>query len=99
MPKAINIAEYSLLTNSVTFSSTLSPELLTSAYSQAKAGTTAFHAYATLSARVRNKRYTLAVRRLTDVRKSHAIFAAYQKSRFLRTATPPVKSLQSFVRY
>jgi hypothetical protein len=35
-------------------------------YSQAKAGTTAFHAYATLYARVRNKRYTLAVRRLTD---------------------------------
>jgi hypothetical protein len=35
-------------------------------YSEAKAGTTAFHAYATLYARVRNKRYTLAVRRLTD---------------------------------
>jgi hypothetical protein len=35
-------------------------------YSQAKDGTTAFHAYATLYARVRNKRYTLAVRRLTD---------------------------------
>jgi len=31
-------------------------------YSQAKAGTTAFHAYATLYARARNKRYTLAVR-------------------------------------
>lgn len=30
-------------------------------FSQAKAGTTAFHAYATLYARVRNKRYTLAV--------------------------------------
>jgi hypothetical protein len=35
-------------------------------YSQAKRGTTAFHAYATLYARVRHKRYTLAVRRLTD---------------------------------
>ncbi|WP_254532715.1 ISH3 family transposase [Natrinema gelatinilyticum] len=35
-------------------------------YSEAKAGTTAFHAYATLYARVNNKRYTLAVRRLTD---------------------------------
>jgi hypothetical protein len=33
-------------------------------FSKAKAGTTAFHAYATLYARVRNKRYTLAVRRL-----------------------------------
>lgn len=30
-------------------------------YSEAKDGTTAFHAYATLYARVRNKRYTLAV--------------------------------------
>ncbi|QLH82078.1 ISH3 family transposase [Halosimplex pelagicum] len=35
-------------------------------YNEAKAGTTAFHAYATLYARVKNKRYTLAVRRLTD---------------------------------
>jgi len=35
-------------------------------YSEAKDGTTAFHAYATLYARVRHKRYTLAVRRLTD---------------------------------
>ena len=35
-------------------------------HSEAKAGTTAFHAYATLYARVRNKRYTLAVRRVTD---------------------------------
>ena len=33
--------------------------------SAAKAGTTAFHAYATLYARVKNKRYTLAVRRHT----------------------------------
>jgi len=30
-------------------------------HSEAKDGTTAFHAYATLYARVRNKRYTLAV--------------------------------------
>ena len=29
-------------------------------FSEAKRGTTAFHAYATLYARVRNKRYTLA---------------------------------------
>jgi hypothetical protein len=35
-------------------------------HSEAKRGTTAFHAYATLYARVRNKRYTLAVRRLED---------------------------------
>jgi len=33
---------------------------------EAKRGTTSFHAYATLYARVRNKRYTLAVRRLED---------------------------------
>jgi len=33
-------------------------------FSQAKRVTTAFHAYATLYARVRNKRYTLAVRQL-----------------------------------
>ena len=33
--------------------------------SQAKRGTTSFHAYATLYVRVRNKRYTLAVRQLT----------------------------------
>jgi hypothetical protein len=33
-------------------------------FSQAKRGTTAFHAYATLYVRVRNKRYTLAVRQL-----------------------------------
>jgi hypothetical protein len=35
-------------------------------HSEAKRGTTAFHAYATLYARVRNKRYTLAVRSLED---------------------------------
>ncbi len=33
-------------------------------HSEAKRGTTAFHAYATLYARVKKKRYTLAVRRL-----------------------------------
>ena len=33
--------------------------------SKAKRGTTSFHAYATLYVRVRNKRYTLAVRQLT----------------------------------
>jgi hypothetical protein len=33
-------------------------------YSEAKHGTTAFHPYATLYARVKNKRYTLAVRRV-----------------------------------
>jgi len=35
-------------------------------HSVSKRGTTAFHAYATLYARVKNKRYTLAVRRLKD---------------------------------
>ena len=35
-------------------------------HSETKRGTTAFHAYATLYARVKNKRYTLAVRRLED---------------------------------
>jgi hypothetical protein len=35
-------------------------------FNEAKTGTTAFHAYATLCVRVRNKRYTLAVRRLID---------------------------------
>jgi hypothetical protein len=43
-------------------------------HSEAKRGTTAFHAYATLYARVKNKRYTLAVRRLEDVRKSQSDF-------------------------
>jgi len=35
-------------------------------HSEAKRGTTAFHAYATFYARVKNKRYTLTVRRLED---------------------------------
>ena len=34
--------------------------------SEAKRGTTTFHAYATLYARVRNKRYTLALRQVTN---------------------------------
>ena len=38
-------------------------------HSEAKDGTTAFHAYATLYARVRNKRYTLAVRRAVPANK------------------------------
>jgi hypothetical protein len=35
-------------------------------HAEAKAGTTAFHAYATLYTRVRNKRYTVAIRRVPD---------------------------------
>jgi len=35
-------------------------------FSQAKRGTTAFHAYVTLCARMRNKRYTLAVCQVVD---------------------------------
>ncbi|MBS3761501.1 MAG: ISH3 family transposase [Halodesulfurarchaeum sp.] len=46
-------------------------------YSEAKRGTTAFHAYATLYARVRNKRYTLAVRRLTDGDTPSSILAEF----------------------
>jgi len=38
----------------------------TASITGSKRGTTAFHAYATLYARVKNKRYTLAVRRLKD---------------------------------
>src|SRR6056297_4346339 len=45
--------------------------------SLAKAGTTTFHGYATLYARVRNKRYTLAVRRLTDGDTASSILAAF----------------------
>src|SRR6056297_1668246 len=43
--------------------------------SLAKAGTTTFHGYATLYARVRNKRYTLAVRRLEDGDTASSILA------------------------
>ncbi|SEL80620.1 hypothetical protein SAMN04488691_10899 [Haloferax larsenii] len=44
-------------------------------HSQAKRGTTAFHAYATLYARVKNKRYTLAVRRLEDGATTSSVLA------------------------
>ena len=46
-------------------------------HSEAKAGTTAFHAYATLYARVRHKRYTLAVRRVTDGDTSREVLAEF----------------------
>ena len=46
-------------------------------YNEAKDGTTAFHAYATLYARVRNKRYTLAVRRLTDGDTASSVLAEF----------------------
>lgn len=46
-------------------------------HSEAKAGTTTFHAYATLYARVRNKRYTLAVRRVTDGDTSSQVLAEF----------------------
>jgi hypothetical protein len=45
-------------------------------YSEAKRGTTAFHAYATLYARVKNKRYTLAVRRVTHGDTASEVLAA-----------------------
>jgi len=46
-------------------------------HSQAKRGTTAFHAYATLYARVKNKHYTLAVRRLTDGDTASSVIAEF----------------------
>jgi len=46
-------------------------------YSQAKRGTTAFHAYATLYARVKNKRYTLAVRRVTHCDTASQVLAEF----------------------
>ena len=46
-------------------------------HSEAKNGTTAFHAYATLYARVRNKRYTLAVRRLEDGDTASSVLAEF----------------------
>jgi hypothetical protein len=46
-------------------------------YNEAKDGTTAFHAYATLYVRVRNKRYTLAVRRLTDGDTASSVLAEF----------------------
>ena len=44
---------------------------------EAKRGTTSFHAYATLYARVKNKRYTLAVRRLTDGDTASTVLAEF----------------------
>ncbi|GCF16023.1 hypothetical protein Harman_39580 [Haloarcula mannanilytica] len=46
-------------------------------YNEAKDGTTAFHAYATLYAWVRNKRYTLTVRRLTDSDTASSVLAEF----------------------
>jgi len=46
-------------------------------HSEAKRGTTSFHAYATLYARVRNKRYTLAVRRLEDGDTASSVLAEF----------------------
>jgi len=46
-------------------------------HSEAKRGTTAFHAYATLYARVTNKRYTLAVRRLVDGDTASSVLAEF----------------------
>jgi hypothetical protein len=46
-------------------------------HSVAKRGTTAFHAYATLYARVTNKRYTLAVRRLEDGDTASSVLAEF----------------------
>jgi hypothetical protein len=46
-------------------------------HSKAKDGTTAFHAYVTLYARVRNKRYTLAVRRLKDGDTASSVLAEF----------------------
>jgi len=46
-------------------------------HSVAKRGTTAFHAYATLYARVKNKRYTLAVRRLKDGDTASSVLAEF----------------------
>ena len=46
-------------------------------YNEAKDGTTAFHAYATLYARVKNKRYTLAVRRVTNGDTASSVLAEF----------------------
>jgi len=45
--------------------------------SLAKRGTTTFHAYATLYARVRNKRYTLAVRQLVTGETSSDVLSEF----------------------
>jgi hypothetical protein len=44
---------------------------------EAKRGTTSFYAYATLYTRVKNKRYTLAVRRLTDSDTASTVLAEF----------------------
>jgi hypothetical protein len=46
-------------------------------YSEAKRGTTAFHAYATLYAHVKNKRCTLAVRRVTHGDTASSVLAEF----------------------
>ncbi len=46
-------------------------------HSEAKRGTTAFHAYATLYARVTNKRFTLAVGRLRDGDTASSVLAEF----------------------
>ena len=46
-------------------------------HSEAKRGTTAFHTYATLYARVKNKRHTLAVRRLADGDTASSVLAEF----------------------
>ncbi|MFP9193995.1 ISH3 family transposase, partial [Natrialbaceae archaeon A-CW1-1] len=46
-------------------------------HSEAKRGTTAFHAYATLYARVTSKRFTLAVRRLEDGDTASSVLAEF----------------------
>lgn len=46
-------------------------------HSQAKRGTTAFHAYATLYARVKNKRYTLAVSPSVRRRTASSVLAEF----------------------
>jgi hypothetical protein len=49
-------------------------------HSEVKRGTTAFHAYATLYGRLRNKPYTLAVRRLEDGDTASSVLAQFLKS-------------------
>lgn len=46
-------------------------------YSEPKRGTAAFHAYATLYARVKNKRYTLMVNRLEDADTASSVLAEF----------------------
>jgi len=60
-------------------------------HSVAKRGTTAFHAYATLYARVKNKRYTLAVRRLKDG--DTAVVSSLSSSVSSTALTPGVKAV------